>query len=148
MSSPKVSPSPAAAMMQAPCSLVALVWGAMRRDGAAATLLLGTDDPAVADRLTHALFAIATAVFWLTLRAVWLRRHAIRWNDGRRGGDDERVFTDRHVNRGGRACFNGHAAFRRECQTRLGDDGLKSERQQALRGRGVGHDSDLEGTAR
>ena len=31
-------------MMQAPCSLNALVWGVMRRDGTSAALLLGTSD--------------------------------------------------------------------------------------------------------
>ena len=73
-----VSASPAVAMMQAPCSLNALVWGVMRRDGTSAALLLGTPDLRVADRLTHALFGMATAVLWLTLLALWRRRTAIR----------------------------------------------------------------------
>ena len=73
-----VSASPAAALMQAPCSLNALVWGVMRRDGTSAALLLGTPDLRVADRLTHALFGMATAVLWLTLLALWRRRTAIR----------------------------------------------------------------------
>ena len=73
-----VSASPAVAMMQAPCSLNALAWGVMRRDGTSAALLLGTPDLRVADRLTHALFGMATAVLWLTLLALWRRRTAIR----------------------------------------------------------------------
>ena len=73
-----VSPSPAAAMLQAPCSLNALVWGVMRRDGAAAALLLGTAEPGALDRLSHALFLVASGVLWLTLLALWKRRHAIR----------------------------------------------------------------------
>ena len=64
--------------MQAPCSLNALAWGVMRRDGTSAALLLGTPDLRVADRLTHALFGMATAVLWLTLLALWRRRAAIR----------------------------------------------------------------------
>ena len=155
-----VSASPAAALMQAPCSLNALVWGVMRRDGSSAALLLGVSDPGTADalrvghrrlhsrtltvalivalaltlfhasilrphptiphphpyatpyirpphptttllsftppqsqaadRLTHALFGMATAVLWLTLLALWRRRAAIRMQDGR---------TDRSIDR-------------------------------------------------
>ena len=74
--------------VQAPCSLNALVWGAMRRDGTSAALLLGTPDLNVADRLTHALFGMSTAVLWLTLLALWRRRAAIRkqvpFHDGAR----------------------------------------------------------------
>ena len=72
-----VSPSPAVAIMQAPCALNALVWGVMRRDGAAAALLLGTAEPDVLDRLSHALFLVASSVLWLTLLALWRRRRAI-----------------------------------------------------------------------
>ena len=59
----------------------------MRRDGTSAALLLGTPDLRVADRLTHALFGMATAVLWLTLLALWRRRTAIRTQVRRDSGE-------------------------------------------------------------
>ena len=69
-----VSASAAVGMMQAPCSLTSMTWGALRRKGYTALLLDRHADNAV----QHTLFGLGTLVLWLNFYAVWRRRRQIR----------------------------------------------------------------------
>ena len=75
---PDIAPNCAVSMMQAPCSLNALTFAVVRRGAALQGLgavLLG--DARAEQALCHALFAVATLVFWLTLYCLWARRGPI-----------------------------------------------------------------------
>ena len=75
---PDIAPNCAVSMMQAPCSLNALTFAALRRGAALQGLghvFLG--DARAEQVLCHGLFACATLVFWLTLYCLWARRKPI-----------------------------------------------------------------------
>ena len=61
-------------MMQAPCSLVALTWGVMKRGARGNGILLSADADVA---MTHTLFASSTVIFWLTVVATVRRRSVI-----------------------------------------------------------------------
>ena len=87
---PEIAPNCAVSMMQAPCSLNALTFAVVRRGAALQGLgavLLG--DARAEQALCHALFAVATLVFWLTLYCLWARRGPIL-DRGFRGSKRER----------------------------------------------------------
>jgi hypothetical protein len=67
-----VAPGIAVALMQAPCSLTAMTWGIMRRyNKARVPTWLGVD------AVTHVLVFFSVFVVWLTVVALWRRRHMI-----------------------------------------------------------------------
>lgn len=66
------------ALLQAPCSLNVVAWGAMRRRGLHALLICGSNDTMYCeDAIGHFLFACALGVVVLTGRSLWLRRKPI-----------------------------------------------------------------------
>jgi tellurite resistance protein TehA-like permease len=71
-----VATSISVAMMQAPCSLNALAWGVMRRNGAVPSSTL-TWMPS-AETVTHLLYLCSVSVVLMTAYALWQRRVVIR----------------------------------------------------------------------
>merc|ERR1712159_175652 len=67
-----VTQSPGVALLQAPFSLNALVWGMMRRQGGGLDEMIGDE---FADVLTHALFIASFAMMLIAIYASWQRKH-------------------------------------------------------------------------
>jgi tellurite resistance protein TehA-like permease len=66
------------ALLQAPCSLNVVAWGALRRRGLHALPICGGSDAGTCeDAIGHFLFACAMLVLVLTGRSLWLRRKSI-----------------------------------------------------------------------
>lgn len=63
----EVIPSTGVSMLQAPCSIVAMVWGEFRRSDLDMPSWLGGGNKYTQDKITHFLCISATGVFWITV---------------------------------------------------------------------------------